>query len=304
MSADTSWDALSNPGLATDYFNLSEQTPLQSGTKCFSTSNAWWLAEITRLSYHRNYHNKQDINLGGFKFEKIAVIDNTNTSTHVSLLQVIGIDINGVENTSLVIAFRGTDDLADWQTNINVLQQPYANAGKVHTGFKEAYFSIRDELHGHLNNNSLPLFVTGHSLGAALATLTTADIYNTPHFDSCYTFGSPRTGNPAFVDSIQCENIYRVVNNCDVVTTVPLDFGIIEYRHIGASYLLTDAGKLIDNMDEDEIVSYQKNKLHELKEYAATQIFSRNINQFSDKLPMFLYDHSPINYVTGLESLL
>jgi triacylglycerol lipase len=304
MELDSSWDALSNPGLAKDYFNLPAPTPLQSDTNKFSSSNAWWLAEICRLCYHPDYHHKQNINFGCFKYKKIASIDNIKTSTHVSLLKVTGIDNGGNPNNSLVIAFRGTDDLNDWNSNLQTIQRPYGSAGKVHSGFKDTYLSIRDELLGYLDNNSLPIFVTGHSLGAALATLTVSDIYKNINFDSCYTFGSPRTGNNDFVNAIENDNFYRVVNNCDIVTVVPLDFAVIKYRHIGNPILINDEGHLSERMNDDEVYTYQKSKVHQLKEYAVSQFLSKKIKHIKNKLPRFLSDHAPLNYVIALQNLI
>jgi predicted lipase len=49
-----------------------------------------------------------------------------------------------------------------------------------------------------------PFLVTGHSLGAAIATLTAAhllaDFNVNPASVSLYTFGSPRVGDRAFAD--------------------------------------------------------------------------------------------------------
>ena len=303
MELDTSWDALSKPGEATDYFNLPSPKPLQIGTNNFNIFNAWWLAEIARLSYHPDYYKKQDISFGCFKYEKIAFIDNIKTSTHVSLLKVEAIDDNKENKACLVIAFRGTDEINDWNTNIHAHQRSFGNTGKVHSGFKKVYLSIKDELLKYLKDNSLPIFVTGHSLGAALAILCTSDIYKSNLFDSCYTFGSPRTGNTTFVNLIKCKNIYRVINNCDVVTAVPIDFAGIKYKHIGSSYLINDKGELIEGMNEDEIYSYQKDKAYGLKEYAKSKLFS-SIDSIKTDLPFFLADHAPVNYVIALKNLI
>jgi predicted lipase len=53
---------------------------------------------------------------------------------------------------------------------------------------------------------SLQVFVTGHSLGGALANLAAFDIKKALEWSKketrviCYTFGAPRTGNHAFAD--------------------------------------------------------------------------------------------------------
>ena len=65
------------------------------------------------------------------------------------------------------------------------------------------------------------LLVTGHSLGAALATLFSARIND--ENSACYTFGSPRTGTPKVVKQMNFK-AYRFRNNNDVVTKVPPEF--------------------------------------------------------------------------------
>ncbi len=298
MKLDYSWKALCEPGDAVDYFDRSSPTPLTAGINNFSLSNAWWLAEISRLVYHSYFCERNDINFGCFEFEKTGVINNQNTSTQVALLKV------NRDNPCLVIAFRGTDEMEDWQTNVHAYQTPFADMGKVHSGFKKAYLSIKEELLEYLKDNVLPIFITGHSLGAALATLATSEFYKNEQFDSCYTYGSPRTGNPAFVNSIKCKQIYRIVNNCDIVTTVPIDFAGINYEHIGSPYLINDDGDLLEDINEDEIYAYQKDKLGGLKEYAKSKVFKNDIKSIKNDLPSFLADHSPLNYVSMLENLL
>ena len=67
-------------------------------------------------------------------------------------------------------------------------------------------------------NPSYSIVVTGHSLGAALASLTAvtlkANFLNTPL--KAYTFGQPRTGNKAYADLIEnligANNIFRAVH--------------------------------------------------------------------------------------------
>jgi triacylglycerol lipase len=304
MKLDYSWKALFKPGEATDYFNLSDSVPLQTGAPGFNINNAWWLAEISRLIYQHDFHNKHNLNLGCFEYETIGFIDNKNTSTHVALLKVNGIDNKGHTTPCLVVAFRGTDHIDDWNNNVHAYQTPFGELGNVHDGFKNAYLSIKKELHGYLNNHLLPTFITGHSLGAALATLTTAEIVNNPNFDSCYTFGSPRTGDPAFVNALKDKRIYRVINNCDVVTTVPLSFANIKYKHSGFSHLLNNNGDHVEESDEEAILNYQKDKLLDLKEYAILELFSKNIKNIKDNLPPVLADHAPINYVLALENLI
>jgi predicted lipase len=87
----------------------------------------------------------------------------------------------------------------------------------------------------------IPVMVTGHSLGAAQATLYAyrmlknckvwlADDGKTPlcKLENVYTFCSPRVGNEAFTEIynsvMEAEGIkvFRIVNGFDVVPMIPL----------------------------------------------------------------------------------
>ena len=304
MQQETSWQALSKPGEAIDYFDLQTNTPLQSSVSGFNISNACWLAEISRLIYQPDFHLNEKNNLGRFEYKEIGFINKAETSTHVSLLKVKGINSDGFPQPCLVVAFRGTDDLVDWNNNIKSMQTPFNECGLVHTGFNITYQSIKEELFLYLDDLSLPIFVTGHSLGAALATLLTAELMDRDLFDSCYTFGSPRVGDAVFANAFNNKPIYRVINNCDIITTVPICIPNISYQHCGATQLLNNMGMLIAGLSEKDILSYQKNKMLNLKDYALQELFSKNIMNIKGNLPPVLADHAPINYVLALENLI
>jgi triacylglycerol lipase len=298
MKPDYSWKALSRPGDAINYFDLIDPSPLQINKNSFNLSNAWWLAELSRLSYHPHFYKENNINLGCLDYDIIGSIDNNKTSTHVTLIKL------NQDVPCLVIVFRGSDDIGNWKINAHAYQQMFGDLGKVHNGFKTAYLSIKNELNNYIKENSLPIFVTGHSLGAALAILTTSELATSTNFDSCYTYGSPRVGNPDFINANKRNRIYRIVNNCDVVTTIPTDFASMTYQHIGTPYLISDTGALLEDMNEDEIYTYQKDRLHELKEYTKLKLLNKSIKSIKDDLPSFLADHSPINYVIALQALI
>lgn len=65
-----------------------------------------------------------------------------------------------------------------------------------------------------------PLFITGHSLGGALATIAAKKLTHKGGIASCYTFGSPRVGNVDWAVGIKTP-VYRVVNAVDPVTMMP-----------------------------------------------------------------------------------
>jgi len=78
----------------------------------------------------------------------------------------------------------------------------------VHQGFYNAYASVGGYVRTDVQKllslyRDAKLFITGYSLGAALATLCAADLHNVfSHIDNLYTFGSPRVGNEQFASLI------------------------------------------------------------------------------------------------------
>ncbi|HWO98691.1 MAG TPA: lipase family protein [Bacillus sp. (in: firmicutes)] len=133
---------------------------------------------------------------------------------------------------AIVVAFRGTQSDTDWISDLRYGQVPYPyvkNAGKVHSGFMDVYKSCRGELMNVLKNlsPSKPIFITGHSLGGALATLHALDTAVNLEGDRSIVmvnFGSPRVGDPDFVYQYKQYLPYsiRYVNSVDLVPFVPL----------------------------------------------------------------------------------
>ena len=161
-----------------------------------------------------------------------------------SLLDVIDVDetqgfvckkIADGDPPYLVLAFRGTEmKVSDWLTDARCVPTVEGKT-KVHTGFLEAFARKKDaagrtvkeaveEIIGRPaasgeDGELLPLFITGHSLGGALALLATKLV--APNVDgACYTFGAPRVGNYEYFRFIKTP-VYRIVNSVDVVPRVP-----------------------------------------------------------------------------------
>ena len=123
-----------------------------------------------------------------------------------------------------VLAFRGTEQkLADFKTDLKaeLIKAPDANTEElIHKGFYEAFNSVRKEVDRDLGKDKdLPLYVTGHSLGGALAIVATRFIAK-DSLGACYTFGSPRVGN-LDMSLVFRTPIYRIVNSSDIVPRTP-----------------------------------------------------------------------------------
>ena len=135
----------------------------------------------------------------------------------------------------LVLAFRGTEKkISDWLTDARC-KPTVEGSARVHTGFLEAFClktndegkTAEDVVKDILDclqakdgeGRTLPLFITGHSLGGALALLATRLV--APDINgACYTFGAPRIANYEYFRSLKTP-VYRVVNSADVVPRVP-----------------------------------------------------------------------------------
>ena len=125
-----------------------------------------------------------------------------------------------------VICFRGTKQIKDWMTNVDIRPVPITDSktgaiiGNMHKGFHDAYRSVHDEISNRLKGHEdLPLYIAGHSLGGALAVVATW-FQSSQRLAACYTFGSPRVGDQGLIDRFKTP-IYRIVNGPDPVTLVP-----------------------------------------------------------------------------------
>ena len=182
------------------------------------------------------------------------------------------------ESPYLVLAFRGTEQNAsDWLTDAQCVPTVEGNA-KVHTGFLQAFTknkdaagrtvkqAVEDILDGQdakdQAGNRLPLFITGHSLGGALALLATRLV--APNVDgSCYTFGAPRIGNYEYFRFIKTP-VYRIVNSTDIVPRVPPGAGMIALIGIARAIswlidFIPGASSVFDKIEEflDKLSGYR-----------------------------------------------
>ena len=133
-----------------------------------------------------------------------------------------------------VLVFRGTerfkDILEDLRVGVKLVTAP--NEPAVHEGFEQALDLVWPDSEAELARPNGPIFYTGHSLGAALATLAPGR----RHPKTVYTFGSPRVGNDRFADSRAGLPMHRVVDDEDVGTTVPPEE--LGYAHVGSVRIL------------------------------------------------------------------
>lgn len=204
----------------------------------YSDRTAFVMASMAHLAYDQFEKGGRDKQLfeaklksGGFTLVDIFHSEETDTQAFLA---------RNDDHEYAVLAFRGTEvsKKKDILTDAKALKVSMIEGG-VHHGFLAAYNSIKDDIEKSLEKVlDLPLYITGHSLGAALATVATNYLEETAinkaplrdRIAACYTFGSPRVGNREFNKEFRSA-IYRVVNTTDIVTVVPLI--AMGYTHIG-----------------------------------------------------------------------
>lgn len=166
-----------------------------------------------------------------------------------------------ITNT-IFTSFRGSSNIHNWIENIQIRKiSPYNDSSiEIEKGFFKAYNFVKPQMIenlGILKNKykTKDLFITGHSLGAAMATLMSYDImtalteYNIKYF---VNFGSPRVGNKEFVESFNSYNIssYRVTHNYDMVPHLPEEF--LGYSHISNEIWYNEQNSEYKICDDDK----------------------------------------------------
>ena len=136
----------------------------------------------------------------------------------------------------IFIVFRGTEpnQMKDILADAKAWRKPAREKGLVHFGFAQAIDKVYDNIVHWINEQKLDgernITCTGHSLGAALATIMASRL----DANELYTFGSPRIGNRDFVKEMNKDGIkhYRFVNNNDIVTKVPFPIRFVHHGEL------------------------------------------------------------------------
>ena len=171
-----------------------------------------------------------------FDYDSHDLIDIDGAQCHI---------IRKTDENITVLCFRGTepDEISDILADLKAFpRRSMIDRGLVHRGFRGEVDKIWNEIQATLD--SFPktkgrLFVCGHSLGGAMATLATSRLQHKVW--ALYTFGSPRVGTRRFIKNLYTKH-FRVVNNNDIVTRVPPR--LMFYRHHGELVYINHYGNI------------------------------------------------------------
>jgi len=178
----------------------------------------------------------------------------------------------GGDPTTAVVALRGTESNMEWWDDFHWDLVPFTqvpDGGNVAQGFYDIYTSIGTMAPGQdgtsapsafaadvaqaatsgpgagLDPASLPLVVTGHSLGGALATLLVTDLNaTTALMPQAWTFASPHVGDATFAARYGGLSTvsWRIYNQVDVVPYFPMDISN-SYQPVTTGYAINSLGK-------------------------------------------------------------
>tara|TARA_B100001093_G_scaffold403975_2_gene392080 strand:- start:903 stop:1661 length:759 start_codon:yes stop_codon:yes gene_type:complete len=137
------------------------------------------------------------------------------------------------DRNDLWFAFRGTEPskMNDVMADLHIIKNTAMAGGRVHGGFQKEVNDLWMDILAELEHNDQlkirkDVYMTGHSLGAAMATIS-ATRYQPAEL---FTFGSPRVGGSRFIKNIKCAH-YRFMNNNDIVCRIPPAW--LGFRHHG-----------------------------------------------------------------------
>lgn len=184
-----------------------------------------------------------------------------------------------------LIAFRGTqaESFKDLAADARFLPTEWRGPGKVHRGFWASLAEILPAIEAWLDAvRPVRLIITGHSLGAAHATLLAA---LRPEAE-LVSFGSPRVGDSTFAATLRGRKVRRFVDCIDIVARVPP----LPYRHVDGLRVIDHRGVVHPGAPSNPLTD---------RAAATAAYLPLAFDPGNCRIRDFA-DHAPINYVSAL----
>ena len=153
-----------------------------------------------------------------------------------------------------LVAFRGTDNARNWVKNFKFVPAQTA-LGWVHAGFRDGFRELWPQVTQALaaaRDKNQPIWLTGHSLGGAIALLAAAELQTERQpVAGVITFGQPPVGFPEFTErweALAPGRLVRYVNHRDAVVAVsgPIALPWASLTHTGRLRYFDTTGRRHD----------------------------------------------------------
>lgn len=244
-------------------FKHADKVPFRRAMTGASKADAYWMAEAALLAYARPEGTRWYAHASkAFKTAFSAPLaDATRVSVRHGAGRKRGTNWYLISaNEFNLLVFRGSEVpgqindapqfgqvLKDWVvTNAQFLPSNLGGGARAHEGFAEAYAEVAPAIDKALRAAPDPnarLFITGHSLGGAMAVLAAANLQHSFGAITCYTFGAPRVGDREFARVLSGIALFRYELGDDLVTRVPpRAFGYQHYPMTAIHYKNVTSG--------------------------------------------------------------
>ncbi|MGB5593547.1 MAG: lipase family protein [Crocosphaera sp.] len=198
---------------------------------------------------------------------------------------------------TVIIGFRGSEKKPDdWGANFKIRARPFDfGEGKVHRGFVSAFKAIVpysgpnvSKFEDVINNikNAQSIWLTGHSLGGALAIVAANYlVHKKINVSGVYSFGAPRVGNGTYRNYVNEKLTYkywRFMYENDIVPDLPPPGLIYRYSREGCMLRLNKTG---DTQEFDVLRRVNaEGKRIRLASYRGISVDDHSISNYSDRL--------------------
>jgi hypothetical protein len=227
--------------------------------------------------------------LSSLGFQSVQFFESQNHAKQGGTHCLLAIHDDAVKDNKLaVVSFRGTDkdDPTDLLDDVEAKLEDWNGTSQVFYGWKAALGEVRNPLLSAIQPIDYKLLMTGHSLGAAMATL----LASLKEPSALYTFGSPTVGDHDFVASLGGIQSFRYVDCCDVVTELPPLF--LGCAQLGDPLYIDRNRNIVENPDDDFVSA---DRFRARADYLVQYAWKTGNVALRD-----LADHAPINYITAI----
>lgn len=236
------------------------------------------------------------------------------------LIQANAFFLQSEEGREGILCFRGTEprNAINWLTDASVHVEPVPGLGYVHGGFYRNVVFIWHRIEAAINEAIAGsrlrdggeerlrplehLYITGHSLGAAMAVVAAAKIFDSERYHEwtrrlrgIYTYGQPMVGDAEFARVAGQRfggMLFRHVYDLDLVPRLPpITTG--RFVHFGQEYRGSPSGWQPSQVPVRQVTSVALAAMIALVAWAC-----RQLKALADvRLPFSIDDHSPNNYL-------